>query len=154
MSGFVANSPTITETDVSNTSFYPAISPTECREVMRIDGSITAERLRHALINAMTEANDNLSLWMHTQQAQGYASLTDVPADQIDGVSINIQLYQRAVYNWAKAEITERYRDYDSTLKASQRAETLDETIDHYRREAIIAIRAISGRQRTTIELI
>jgi len=154
MTGFVANSPAPAETDIENIAFFPAISPVDCRDVMRIDSSITPARLRSALVSAMHDTNHDLKSWRAEQETAGHATLAAVPADAIDGASINLTLYQRAVYNYAKAELTERYRDYDSTLNATQRAEDLDETIDQYRRQAMLAIRKLSGRQRTTVELI
>ncbi|MCP8687764.1 head completion/stabilization protein [Marinobacterium sedimentorum] len=154
MSGFVANSPAVAEDDIANTDFYPAISPSACREAMRIDQSITPQRLNHALVGAIIDVNDNLKSWKADQEATGHTTLEDTPGDTIDGVNAYVTLYKRAVYCWAKAELVERYRDYDSTLNGTQRAESLEETIEQYRRQAIIAIRAISGRQRTTVELI
>jgi hypothetical protein len=152
--GFVANSPSIEEPDIANSAFWPAISLTDCRAVMRIGSEITPERLREALINGIIDTNADLNDWRLVQEMQGRDSLDQVPAAQIDGRSINLTLYRRAVYNFAKAELTERYRDYDSTLQGGDRADNLDPTIDQYRRQAILAIRQISGRQRTTVELI
>jgi hypothetical protein len=154
MTGFVANTAPAEETTIENIPFFPDVSPVACRDVMRIDSSITPDRLRAALVSAMHDTNHDLRHFRAEQEAAGYATLGDVPADAIDGSNINVQLYQRAVYNIAKAELTERYRDYDTTLHGTQRAEDLDETIDTYRRQAILAIRKIAGRQRTTVELI
>lgn len=154
MTGFVANSPATTEPDIQNNSFSPDISLSDFRAVMRLDQSITADRIRHALINAINDTNGELKSWKAEQTTAGHTTLADVPADQIDGKSIKVQLYIRAVYNAAKAELVERYRDFDSTLNGSQRAEEMDETIDQYRRQAIIAIRDLIDRPRSTIELI
>ncbi len=154
MTGFVANSPSIEEPDIANSAFWPAVSLVDCRAVMRIGSEITPERLREALINGIIDTNADLATWRFTQEQAGHADLAAVPAEEIDGDSINLILYRRAVYNFAKAELTERYRDYDSTLQGGDRADDLDPTIDQYRRQAILAIRQISGRQRTTVELI
>lgn len=154
MSGFVANTPAAAEDDITSSAFWPTISPSDCRDVMRIDSSITPERLRAALVAAICDVNTDLADWRSLQTESGYTTLAEVPADQIDGSSILLQLYRRAVYSFAKAELTEHYRDYDSTLNASDRADMLDPSIDEYRRQGILAIRQISGRQRTTVELI
>lgn len=154
MSGFVANTPDSVETDIVNTDFFPVISPDSCRAVMRLDQTVTAERLRDALSNAMYQVNSDLLTYKHAKVDAGYASLSLVPADEIDGISVKIGLYTRAVYCFAKAELTERYRDYDTALSGNQRADELDPAIDDYRRQAIIAIRAISDAPRSTIELI
>ena len=152
--GFVVNSPDVDEQPIANIDFYPEIDPNDCRNVMRVGQQITPERLRHTLIAAIITCNDNLNHWKNEQRAAGYNSLGDVPADQIDDESIQIIRYRRAVYNHTKAELCERYRDYDSTLNASQRADDLEETIDDYRRQHILAMRQIMGIAQTTVELI
>ncbi|QEW06366.1 head completion/stabilization protein [Nitrincola iocasae] len=154
MTGFVANTPSLEEPDILNSAFWPEISLTDCRAVMRIGSEITPERLREALINGIIDANSDLAAWRFQQEQAGHPELSAVPAEQVDNISIKVTLYRRAVYNFAKAELTERYRDYDSTLQGGDRADNLDPTIDQYRRQAILAIRQISGRQRTTVELI
>lgn len=154
MSGFVANSPAPVEATISNIDFFPTISLEKCRASIRLDQNITEPRLRAALINAMQEVNADLASWRATQTAAGYAELDDVPADQIGGVSVKTNSYTRAVYCFAKAELIERYRDYDTTLSGNQRADELDPAVDDYRRQGIIAIRAIIGAPRCTIELI
>ena len=63
-------------------------------------------------------------------------------------------LYQRAVYATAKAELIERYRDFDSTDAGQRRAETMELSVDDYRRQARYAIRDILGRPRATVELL
>lgn len=154
MNGFVANSPAATETDILQSGFYPDISPSDFRAVMRLDQSITPQRLRHSLINAINDTNGELRGWKASQIEAGHTTLTEVPADDIDGESVKAQLYKRAVYNTAKAELVERYRDYDSTLSGSQRADEMEETIDQYRRNAIVAIRELTDRPRSAVELI
>lgn len=154
MSGFVANSPAVAEDDITNIDFYPSISLVDCRAAIRLDQTVTTERLQHALINAMQAVNADLSGWKAEQESAGYTSLAAVPADTIGGISSKINLYHRAVYSHAKAELAERYRDYDSTLTGAQRADDMNDSIDDYRRASIIAIRALMDRPRSTVELI
>lgn len=154
MTGFVANGTPATETDIKNHAFFPDINPDDCRQVMRIDANITAERLRHSLINAISDVNTELKAWADTQKAAGHATLNDVPSDRIDDISEKIQQYTRAVFNFAKAEVTERYRDIDTTGIGGQRAEDVEDTTGHYRREGILAIRTILNKPRTSVELI
>jgi hypothetical protein len=154
MSAFVADAPTSVENDITNGAFFPSISPVKCRESVSLDGTITPERLRNALIAAMQNVNTDLAPYKQSQIDAGFATLNDVLADEIGGVSVKINLYIRAVYCFAKADLIERYRDYDSTLSGNQRADELEPAVDDYRRKGIIAIRAIIGTPRTTIELI
>lgn len=154
MSGFVANSPATTETVITNAVFWPDIDPVTCRSVMRLDQSVTPDRLRHALISAMGEINADLKAWAAEQQLAGSATLAEVPGDQIDGQPVPVSLYTRAVYCFAKAELIERYQDYDSTLSGSRRADDLGRSVDDYRRQGITAIRRLIGVAQTTVELI
>ncbi|MCV6588927.1 MAG: head completion/stabilization protein, partial [Marinobacterium sp.] len=156
MNGFVvtAPGPVDEEPTIENEDFWPAIEPGACRDVMRLDQTITPARLREALVNAMINTNGNLADWQASQLALEYNQLDAVPAPRIDGSSQLISLYHRAVYCFAKAELMERYRDYDSTLRGDRRSDDMGDGIDDYRRQAIIAIRNISGEPHTTVELI
>lgn len=154
MAGFVANDPQTDESSIKNNAFYPEIDPDECRDHMRIDQGVTARRLRAALVIAIGTVNNELRGWQLEQEALGYLVLADVPGEKIDGVSQNIHLYKQAVYCEAKASLTERYRDYDSTKSGHDKADEHEQAIDDYRRDAIIALRTIMGRSRCQVELL
>lgn len=154
---FVAVEPTPSDDDerpISNAAFWPDIDPTQARAALRIDGTITPVRLRHALIEAMASTNGDLAAWRKRMQADGYAGLSDVPADAIDGDSVHLSSYRRAVYCEAKANLLERYRDFDATGEGQRRADAIESPIDDLRRDARWACRAITGEGRTSVELI
>lgn len=142
------------EDPIANGDFFPAIDPVEARKRMRIDGTVTPDRLRDALIEAAITVNAELNTWRITQIAAGYATLTDVPSQEIDGASAHLHRYQRAVRCHAAANLTERLRDYDSTNDGHLQADKLDLTIDNLRRDARWAVSDILGKGRTTVELI
>lgn len=154
MTGLVANSPAVTEEDIANTAFFPEISPSSCRATMDIDQRITPQRLRQALIGSMQDANHSLSQWALEQSGAGHTTLATVPADNIDGTSVKVSQYRRAVFSFAKAELIEHMIDYDTTLSGNRKHETLFSAVDKHRREALLAIRAIMGMSHSTIELI
>ncbi|EPJ56361.1 MAG: hypothetical protein OFPI_00280 [Osedax symbiont Rs2] len=154
MSGFIAAGACTEDTVIGNADFFTQIDPGLFRELMRLDSAVTNPRIRQALIDAMGKVNTDLATWKNLQIENGYALLADVPADKIDGKSIHENDYQRAVYCFAKAEITERYQDYDSSGSGVSKAEEMQATIDDYRRQAILAIRRILGQPQSTIELI
>ncbi|MBN3005571.1 head completion/stabilization protein [Chromobacterium alkanivorans] len=135
-------------------SFWPELDPVATRAAMRLDGTVTAERLRGALIEAIASVNSQLAEWRRSQLTAGYASLADVLADEIDGQSIQVQRWQRAVQCLAAANLTERYRSFDSTAAGHKQADELDTTVDDLRRDGRWAICDIVGRGRSTIELI
>lgn len=154
MSAFIATGPSTDDAIIVNDDFFPAIAPNLFRELMRLDNSVTNPRIRQALIDAMGKVNTDLAQWKTNQQDQNYSDLSQVPASAIDGKTTHEHDYQRAVYCLAKAEISERYQDYDSTASGSTRAEEMEATIDDYKRQTRFAIRRILGQSQSTIELI
>ncbi|HGT6039676.1 TPA: head completion/stabilization protein, partial [Escherichia coli] len=53
----------------------------------------------------------------------GFTRLADVPADDIDGESIKVFYYERAVCAMATASLYERYRGVDASAKGVYRLE-------------------------------
>lgn len=139
---------------IKNNGFWPDIDPGHFRDAQRIDSTITAPRVENALLAAVIDANNQLREWQQKQMDAGYQSIDDVPGPSHLPPSAQKTLYLRAVYAFAKANIVERYRDYDSTGAGLDRGEEMDTTIDDYRRDAAWAIADIVGRTRTTVELI
>lgn len=125
--------------------FWPEINPADAREAMRLTGTVIGMRLRHALVEAIASVNAELADWRVRQVATGYSSLQDVPAEQVDGQSILVSRWVRAVYATAAADLYERYRSFDTTGKADKRADNEDSAADDLRRDARLAIRAILG---------
>jgi hypothetical protein len=154
MSGFVATAPATASDPISSGDWYPSIDLTDARAVMRVDSTVTNERLTESIQLAMAAVEDGLDAWQQQQVVLGRASLADVPSKQIGGVSRLVLLYKRAVYATVQAELLERYRNFDSTGAAGKRAEPMDETVDDYRRAVRYAIRDILGRPRADAELI
>lgn len=154
MSGFVATAPAPATDSISSGDWYPDIDPTDARAVMRVDGTVTNERLTESIQNAMSAVEDCLDAWQQQQVALGRATLADVPSKQIGGVSRLVLLYKRAVYATVQAELLENYRNFDTTATAAKRADTMDETVDDYRRAVRYAVRDILGRPRADVELI
>lgn len=155
MSGFVAN-PTVSvsELNLTNDGWFPDIDMAALRAAIRLDGTITEARLRHAAVDAVASVNRELYEWQYQQIDAGHTTLAAMPSVQLDGRSRLHLLYLRAVYSTTKADLTERYRDYDSTASGNQRADDLTPSIDEQRRNARWAIRDILGRPHSTVELI
>ena len=155
MAGFVAVQPVpVAEDDISSSAFWPTVSIKAAREAMRLTGTGTAERLRFAIINAIASVNSDLADWRQRQQTAGVDTLADVPAEQIDDVSIHVTRYLTAVHSLAEANLRERYRDYDTTADGDKYADKVEKPIDDLRRDARWAIRDILGISRSTVELI
>lgn len=151
---FIAPATSATASIITNGPFWPDIEPDVLRQTMRLDGTVTNERLEHAVINAALQANSDLKNWRIGNQLLGFDSLVQVPAEQINGQSIYLQLYLRAVYCLTKANLIERYSDFDSTAKGLKAGEELTDSITDLRRDARFAIRDILGESHVTVELI
>lgn len=163
MSSFNAiESPTLTpetatpadELIVENVAWFPSIDLAHMREAVRLTGTVTTARLRDAAIAAIDEVNRELASWRAPLEASGVASLAALPADAIGSESVQLARYRRAVYFLARADLTEKYRDFDSTKSGAADADELVTTIDADRRNARQAINDMRGVARSTIELI
>lgn len=141
------------EEQITCGDFWPSIEPVKVREAMRIDTSVTAERLQHELIEAAANVTSQLDAW-RLQLPADIGTLADVPAPQINEVSVNVHRFHRAVGCLAKASLMERYRDMDTTPSGDRKADQTDPTIDDLRRDALWAVRDITGKSRTTVALI
>lgn len=152
---FIAIPPNPTpEDDIDCGAFFPAINPATARAALRLDGTVTAERLSEALITAAISVMSELQAWASEQVDAGYATLADVPAAAVAGTSAHVHRWRRAVHSLAGASLTERLRDFDATNEGHQQADKLTATIDELRRDARWAISGILGISRSTVELI
>lgn len=138
---------------VTNDGFFPDINMDTLRDTMRMDGTVTAARLRDATIAAVIEVNSELQAWRAGKIAAGVTELAQLQP-RIGGVAVAVSQYMAAVYRTAKADLTERYRDFDTTKTGEDKADQLDCTIGDDRRAARWAIRDLLGKPRSTIELI
>lgn len=125
---------------IRNTPFWPDVDLSEFRSVMRTDGTVTQPRLKQVALSAISEVNAELYEFRRRQQMLGYASLAEVPAEQLDGKSERIQHYFNAVYCWARAMLNERYQDYDATASGVKRGEELAEASGDLWRDARWAV--------------
>ncbi|MCC5811311.1 MAG: head completion/stabilization protein [Ectothiorhodospiraceae bacterium] len=151
---FVAANGTDSAQTISNNGFWPDLELSTYRDAMRVDNVATAERAAHALEASMLSVNRRLLTFQRYQQDVGHEKADEIPARPGERAGDIIHLYKRAVWNLAKAELIERYRDYDATGDGHGRADALGDTVDDHRRYAAWAIQDIKGEPRTTVELI
>lgn len=124
-------------------SWWPDISAEDARAVLRLAGTVTNTRLVESLQNAVYSINSDLAAWAVLQRDLEPIELTDARL---------VDLYRRAVYFYAKAELTERYRDFDTTGAGEKRSENLNDSTDDARRIQRWAISDILGKSRLTVE--
>ena len=158
MSGFVATAP-VPPADASidaiaNDGWFPTLSIAATRNAVRLDGTVTDERLRAALVNAMLDINRQLRSFKAERAALGQASLEAASAGElVDGKPRLVLLYLRAVMCSAKADLNERYRDFDADA-ANPRLKDGEPSTDEQRRNAQWAVRDILGQSHVFVELI
>lgn len=147
---FIAIDPTPATTVIAN-GWFPDIDIGRMREAMQLDGDVTDARLKQALLPAMIDVNTQLARWRIAQQTSGHQIMADVPAEQLDGVSVLLQNYTSAVFCLATALIYERHTGYDNKRDTSVERQM---PVDDLRRDALRAIAQITGQRSTVIELI
>lgn len=158
MSGFVSSpAPAITPPgkQLACGPFWPDLDLNHFRDSQRIGASsIPDARVETALINAVMTADGDLARWREAQEDAGHSALADVPSRQIGTQHRLSLLWQQAVYGLATADLIETHRDITATGIGQTRGEEMNDRAQDHRRAAIHAIRAIKGKDRTTVELI
>ncbi|MGK5079651.1 head completion/stabilization protein [Janthinobacterium sp. HLX7-2] len=142
---------------IENDGWFPDIFLTDMRDAMRLDGTVTDARLVQAVVDAILHVNRELASWQTAHAQALIATLADVPATRINRESRLLAQYRRAVYSTAKADLIERYRDYDTTatsLSDKKSMEWLDDAPGAQRRNAQWAIADMVGRSHLIVELI
>ena len=153
--GFIANAPTApAEGEITSNPFWPAISLPDLRATVRLDGTVTTERLKHSAIDAVTSVNRDLAEWRTARQNEGIATLAAVPSELINDESVHLHSYRRAVYAMTRANLLERYTDYSATGDGVKGADAKVMSSDDLYRDARFAIRDILGTAHNTVELI
>src|SRR5690606_5758215 len=153
---FIPSSPATADEapPINNHPFFPAVELAEFRSTMRVDNVATAQRARHALYTAMLDVNGRLTDWMLDQLSNGYETLASVPERPGQPPGARAARYLLAVDKRDMASPTERNSVDDTSGQGNNRADDLTENIDDLRRAASWAITDITGRPRSTVELI
>lgn len=156
MSFLATQSPPTVENEplIENDGWFPDMLPSDVRAQARLDGTVTAERLRAALLQAMAAVNAELSDLQASLVGLGISSLAHRPGPSLGGSSLWLVHYQQAIVSHVQCGLIESYRDFDTTGKGDALADTLEARIDSHRRDLRWAISALLSRPRTTVELI
>lgn len=156
-----ASPPTAAEEPaITNDGWFPDMHPVAVRKACLLDGTITADRLRPALIDAMLTINRQLQSWADAQRELGYASLAEVPGPSIANEHARIAYYRRAVHACLQADLVEAYRIQafmpggTGGGKQDGVQEALAVRQDDHRRNQRWAVADLMGRSRSTVELI
>ncbi|HCL5269750.1 TPA: head completion/stabilization protein [Salmonella enterica] len=135
-------------------TFWPEILLRDLRLASRIPGRTTTSRLKFVTTEAVAHVTDQLDDWRGIQESAGYSTLVDVPARMLNGESVKVYRYRRAVYSAARALLLENARDVDTTEKGDRKADALEVQTDDLWRDVRWAIADIRGTQRLFVELV
>ena len=156
MTGFnfntAAPAKTLDKQSIDSGEFWPVIDLDDLRQTMRIDTTITPDRLFDTAVNAVAYVNDQLKGINNISMLAQHISQTD--PRRINGEPLANIRYRRAVYSYTKALLLEIYNDYDSTGKTAARSDAKQETAEDYRREGHHAIAELLKKPRIDCELI
>lgn len=149
--GFSAVNPVVNKT-VITPAFVPDISVKDFADAMKLDGTVTPARMEYALTDSASSVCRELRAWTaNVINDHGFLTLAEYDlAHETD----KCFSFKKAVYNLAKAQLTEHYRDYDTGKDATARSKELTPQIDTCYRNARNAIADIKGEMHSTIELI
>lgn len=146
--------PASDEPVIKNTFFFPDIDPKRVREGMRLEQTVAPVRLREAIKTGIAETNAELFLWREQQIAGGVSKLADVPADDLDGESVRVFYYLRAVTSMATATLYERYRGVDASARGDKKADSIDTTVDELWRDMRWAVSRVQDKPRCIVSQI
>ena len=150
MSGFIATSHQPPSGKIVNNGFFPDIEMANFAQVMQIRQQVTPERIEQALRLAMIDVNRRLKKIKENQN-----SFDAVFTETIGGVSIELLLYNEAVYTRAKAFLLEEFRNYDLTLEGHGQADQAEDSVDDNLCRCTDAIRKLLGYETAMqVELI
>ncbi|MGY3945606.1 head completion/stabilization protein [Aeromonas tecta] len=75
---------------LTSSPFWPAISLSDLRGTVRLDGTVTTARLTHAVIDAIASVNRDLAEWRSTRQSEGHTTLAAAPSERINNESAHL----------------------------------------------------------------
>jgi hypothetical protein len=142
------------EPTITNDGWFPDVEPATVRDQARFDGTVTAARLKQAILIALSDINGQLASYKQQRVLEGHATLAAVPGADLGEIRVWIHLYNEAVLAHLQAHFAETYRQFDTTGQGDKKADPLEVTADQHRRNLHWAIAAIAQRPRATVELI
>lgn len=163
MSSLIANPPLVRTTPPEDPAplgtlqagpFWPVIDLAALRAALVADGTVTAARLEHAATEGLAMTVDQLTKWAAGQEAAGRATLADVPCAKINGEPMHVQRFRRAVYAYTQASLMTRYASTTATGRSDDAAALREAQAEQHARDAIWAVRDITGTGRMACELI
>lgn len=132
--------------------WFPSVSVSELDNLYRLTGSVSQPIQENLLcIALLTVCGELKELKTQNPTIVDFYGLPHVVIGNRNSTEID---FANAVYAHAKSLVTEQYRDFDSTAKGHERADEVDLSTDHYRRQSRESIRRLLGKTRISADLI
>ena len=146
------------EPAVANDGFFPAVDCEALRTDIRLDGTVTAARLKLAVVDAMLAINTELQQWRIEQEHAGHATLGDVPSPMLGGESAKAHQYRKAIYAHVGAAVAEAYRDMDTLPQGAGKEHrvmsALETRVDSFNQQLRWTLADLQGKSRVIAELL
>ena len=139
---------------IKNQAFWPDLELADFCNACRIPNDLPEPTVTSHLVNAMITVNGLLDEYRQRQQDAGHDSLDKVPSEKVDVQSIQVTLYQRAVFCWGKATVLRDFPSIDRRNAAENQAKSSEETEDQYLQYAQDAINRFLSQRTVYVELI
>jgi hypothetical protein len=160
LSSFLAAPPSATAPAVADAivgdGWWPDLSIAAFRAATRVGELVTPARAREALLHGFisVDADPTVRMWRAAQLLLGATKLDEVTGPSIDGEKRAVLLWRRAVYASAAADLAETHGSISATDAGRDRAEDRATSADEHRRNAIVAVRDLTGRRRSRVSLL
>ncbi len=152
---FVGKTQTFLNTDIANDGFFPALNLGDFQKVYRIPTEYTQELVEQKLRLAISDCNKLLAVVKLQWIGAGYASLADVPGEEIGGVKQSIDQYKSAVFMRAKGLLLMEFPTINRREQAENEAKESEDNFQYYLAQSGRAIRRFLGvPENISVELL
>ena len=140
---------------VAGDGFWPDVDLDALRKGIRVDQTVTPERLRDVACSAILDIMVELADWRAEQRTLGHDRLEDVPGrHQVDGRSDYQIRWVQAVQAVVAADLGDRHLGQAARSAGVDRAEEFAIDVDLHRSNVTWAVRAFLGLPRIIAEVI
>lgn len=136
-------------------SFWPTIDIRHFKVKARVPTIVDDEAAFHFLQRAVLVFLDDVGLYALNQKAQGYSTLSDVPAEKIGEQTTQEILFESAIFAYAKKLIIDDYQDIDLTRRAGEdKLKEVGDSANAWNAEYLKNVRMFLGEPMSFVGLI
>ncbi|HHX8669735.1 TPA: head completion/stabilization protein [Vibrio alginolyticus] len=142
-------------TEITNDGFWPNINASDFEKRRGIPAAQDSERIAIALVNAVSEVNQQLEDLKAKYQEEGHATAGDVPAfPKMNDKNRVVYQYESAVFARAKADLLPDIATVHTKDKGDHIADRSVEVRTELLSESQRIIRNMKGLNRSSVDLL